>query len=481
MRYEIVSRPFEYGCAFEHYKDISRRNQSLLMESKTKNLAYGKQSIVATNLALKISGKDGYFRIEALNEQGIGLMKDLSQDDFPYAEFLMNKGYVMDGKIRYEDRHNMTEEQRVHAISQASVVRTFMDKYRCDSKHLGLYGAFAYDFVRQFEDIGHKHAGEEGDDYTLFLPTDVFVFDEIRNSAMHHSIDVPGKKDQFAYARPEPSFDLVSRDNFRKDDFIRSIQTIKDDIMNGRFMQCVISRSMDIATKTDPIDTYGYLRRANPSPYLFYFDLGPDGTLYGSSPEYHVVVEDRKVKIRPLAGTRRLTGQALKDANLRAELMTDKKELAEHSMLVDLALSEICRLSNPDTVRLTDTRTLEFYPNLMHLASGIEGILREDFDAIDALLTTIPAGTLSGAPKREAMKAIEELEPHRRGYYGGAAGYLAFNGDMNTAIIIRSIHEIGGRSRVQAGAGVVKDSIPEKEYEETQLKMSKMSESLEVI
>ena len=200
--------------------------------------------------------------------------------------------------------------------------------------------------------------------------------------------------------------------------------------------------------------------------------------LYGSSPEIHAVVEDGVMKIRPLAGTRRRSKNPLEDAKIRISLQTDPKELSEHIMLVDLARNEAYRLCIPESVRVADVFTVEQYPNLYHLASGVEGKLRTGFDSIDVLLTTIPAGTLSGAPKLEAMKAIEDLEPSRRGFYGGAVGYLTFDGECNTGITIRSVHVDDNISTVQAGAGIVRDSVPETEFGETHLKMEKLLQVL---
>ena len=262
-------------------------------------------------------------------------------------------------------------------------------------------------------------------------------------------------------------------------DFKASVSEIRSGIIGGRFMQCVLSKSISLPVMEAPFKSYSRLRDINPSPYCFFFNFGGGEFLYGSSPEIHAVVENGKMVVRPLAGTQPRTGNPLNDAKLRREFLKDKKERSEHLMLVDLSRSEVYRLCEPRSVSVTDTLTIEEYPNLYHLASGVEGTLKPEFDSIDVLLTTLPAGTLSGSPKKEAMRAIEELEPDRRGYYGGAIGYLGFDGDCNTGITIRSVHVVDGRSTVQAGAGIVLDSNPENELDEINLKLSKPLKNLE--
>jgi len=256
-------------------------------------------------------------------------------------------------------------------------------------------------------------------------------------------------------------------------EFEQKVARIVSDIRNGRFMQCVLSRSLSFPVVQHPLQTYTRLREINPSPYCFLFNFGEGEFLYGSSPEMHAAVQDGIMQIRPLAGTRRRSANPLEDALARISLLTDAKEMSEHSMLVDLARNDVFRLCEPQSVRVTDMYTVEQYPNLYHLASGVQGKLLDGTDCIDVILTTLPAGTLSGAPKLEAMKAIEELENTRRGFYGGAVGYLTFNGACNTGIIIRSIYVNGRYSTLQAGAGVVLDSVPEKEAGEVMLKLEK--------
>jgi len=492
MNLEIIQNGVQYQNSYELYRELTDNGKipALLMESKTLNIAYGKQSIVAANPALKISGKNEEFCIEALTEQGEELLKHFSKEDFSFATSYTQDKRTIRGTYKREHNLDLTEENRLKQTNAGTFLKSVMKKFESENEYAGLYGAFAYDFVRNFEFIGNTHSSEPGDDFSLFLPTDIYVFDELARSGVHHEIKVDGSKIQFENSIPEISSitsidDMIaaSGESMSREEYLRKVDSLVRDVRNGRFMQTVLSRSKTFPLIEKPLETYGRLNGeikspyANPSPYCFFFNLGCGEFLYGSSPEIHAVVEKTKegdkLTIRPLAGTRRRSPNPLEDAYIRIGLLTDPKEISEHLMLVDLARNDVFRLCNPFSVKETDLLNTESYPNLYHIASGIEGILRDGITPIEVMLTTLPAGTLSGAPKLEAMKAIEELETERRGFYGGAVGYITFNGECNTGITIRSVHVNDGFSKVQAGAGIVADSIPEKEYDETETKMAK--------
>ena len=482
MELKLTERNIEYQNALDLYRSLTNNGMvpALLMESRTVNLAYGKQSIVAANLALKITGKNDVFSIEALTEQGRNLLGEFSEEDFPFVtSYQQNYNRVNGTFIRGFDS-NLLEEQRIRKTSAGSFLRSFLQKFSTDNNYAGLYGGIAYDFVRNFEDIGHLHDKEPGEDFTLFLPGDIYVFDEIKQKGTHYQMQIDGEKIPFESHHLKLNDSSALRlESMPEDEYVNKVASIISDIKNGRFMQCVLSRSISVPLIEDPINSYERLREINPSPYCFFFNFGNGEFLYGSSPEVHAVVEYGDITIRPLAGTIRRSQNPLEDAMLRRELLTNDKELSEHSMLVDLARNEVYRLCEPESVIVTDMFTVEEYPNLYHLASGVRGKLRYGFDSIDAILTTLPAGTLSGAPKVEAMKAIEELETTRRGFYGGVVGYLTFNGDCNTGITIRSVYVNNGFSTVQAGAGIVAGSTPENEAEEVMLKLDRPLKNLE--
>jgi anthranilate synthase component 1 len=229
----------------------------------------------------------------------------------------------------------------------------------------------------------------------------------------------------------------------------------------------------------DPFEVYRTLRVVNPSPFMFLLRT-PDCTLVGSSPEIMVRVVDGKVTVRPLAGTRRRGRTEEEDVRLAEELLADPKERAEHVMLVDLGRNDVGRVAEYGSVEISDVMVIERYSHVMHITSNVTGQLTEDRDAFDALAACLPAGTVSGAPKVRAMQVIDELEPHRRGPYAGAVGYIDFAGNMDTCIALRTIVIQNGTAYVQAGAGIVADSIPSQEYEETLNKARGLLKAIEI-
>ncbi len=254
--------------------------------------------------------------------------------------------------------------------------------------------------------------------------------------------------------------------NFEKDEFLRAVEASKEYIRAGDIFQVVLSQRLRVESGADPIDIYRALRVINPSPFMFYLKTN-DVTLIGASPEVMVRVEGRTVTSRPLAGTRPRGATPEEDRRLEEELLADPKERAEHVMLVDLARNDVGRVARFRSVALSDVMTVERYSHVMHIVSNVSGTLREGRTALDALRVSVPAGTLSGAPKVRAMEIIDEFEPTKRGPYGGAVGYVDYAGNMDTCIALRTMVLAGGSLDVQAGAGIVADSVPEREYEET--------------
>ena len=244
------------------------------------------------------------------------------------------------------------------------------------------------------------------------------------------------------------------------------VSRVRDYILQGDVMQVVPSQRMTVPFKQAPLTLYRALRNLNPSPYLYFVDLG-DFQIVGSSPEILVRLEEGEVTVRPIAGTRKRGDSVTEDEALEADLLSDKKEIAEHLMLIDLGRNDVGRVAQPGSVTLTEKMVVERYSHVMHIVSNVMGLARQDVGAIDALKATLPAGTLSGAPKLRAMEIIDELEPVKRGVYGGAVGYVSWAGEMDTAIAIRTALVMDQKVVIQAGAGVVADSVPESEWEET--------------
>ena len=278
-----------------------------------------------------------------------------------------------------------------------------------------------------------------------------------------------------------PKIDSLDRieSNFEKEHFLDAVQKIKDYILEGDVIQVVLAQRLKFNISKDPFAIYRALRSINPSPYMYYLKFG-DLKIVGSSPEILVRLEDEKIEVRPIAGTRKRGQSEEEDQALENDLLSDEKELAEHIMLVDLGRNDVGRVAKTNSVSVNEKFTIERYSHVMHIVSNVQGELKKDFDGYDVLAATFPAGTLSGAPKVRAMEIIEELEPTRRGLYGGAVGYISFNGNMDTAIAIRTLLIKNNTAYLGVGAGIVADSIPENEFEETMNKGKALLKAIEL-
>lgn len=355
----------------------------------------------------------------------------------------------------------------------------------------GLVGYFGYDSVRFFEPKLGAARGKDTlgvPDILLMRSEEVVVFDNLRGSLFLLVLVDPADADAATraqtrldaleaklraplaepagqqYGEPVSEKDFVSE--FPEQAFKDGVQKIREYILAGDVMQVVPSQRMSVAFAAPALDLYRALRYLNPSPYMFYLDL-EDFHIAGSSPEILTRVEHGAVTVRPIAGTRRRGHSPEEDKALEEELLADPKEIAEHLMLIDLGRNDVGRIAEAGSVALTDKMVVERYSHVMHIVSNVEGRLKDGFGPLDVLRATFPAGTLSGAPKIRAMEIIDELEPVKRGVYGGAVGYIGFNGEMDTAIAIRTAVIKDQRLYVQAGAGVVADSVPELEWKET--------------
>ncbi|MEZ4358127.1 MAG: anthranilate synthase component I [Eubacteriales bacterium] len=273
----------------------------------------------------------------------------------------------------------------------------------------------------------------------------------------------------YKYIKPikAVSFDEIKMEsNFTKNEFMLNVDKAKEYIRNGDIFQVVLSQRFAIETDINPLRVYRVLRTLNPSPYLYYLKFG-DAIIVGSSPELMVRVENGIVETCPIAGTSRRGKDKDEDELLAKKLLKDEKEMAEHTMLVDLGRNDLGKISKFGSVKVLNPMHIEKYSKVMHIVSNVQGELDDDKDCFDALTAVLPAGTLSGAPKVRAMQIIDELEPVKRGIYGGCVGYMGFDGNLDTCIAIRTIVFNKGKAYIQAGAGIVADSVPENEYEET--------------
>ena len=355
----------------------------------------------------------------------------------------------------------------------------------------GLVGYFGYDSVRYIEPK-LKNADQDDPlktpDILLMVSDEVVVFDNLSGKLLMVVHVDAGQPD--AWARGQARLDelmqqlrqpvtipgvlkesrQVSEDDFvsgfTREGFEAAVKRVKEYIVEGDAMQVVLSQRLSIPFQAPPLDLYRALRSLNPSPYMYYLDLD-DFHIVGSSPEILVRLEDGVVTVRPIAGTRPRGKDESEDLLLEKELLADPKELAEHLMLIDLGRNDAGRVSKIGSVELTEKMLIERYSHVMHIVSNVVGRIKEGMSAIDVLRATFPAGTVSGAPKIRAMEIIDELEPVKRGVYAGAVGYLSWTGNMDTAIAIRTAVIKNGLLHIQAGAGIVADSVPASEWAET--------------
>ncbi len=356
----------------------------------------------------------------------------------------------------------------------------------------GLYGYLSYDTVRLMEELPDGNPDRLGLPDAVFLrPTVVAVFDNVEDlvTVVTPAWPKAGVTARAAYAQAcERLGDTVadfernlphSRDNIAdldelpeptsnmtREAFHEMVRKAKEYIVAGDIFQVVLSQRFSVPFRLPPFSLYRALRRVNPSPFLFYLDFG-GFSVVGSSPEILVRLRDETVTIRPIAGTRRRGATLAEDKELAAELLSDPKELAEHLMLLDLGRNDVGRVARIGTVKVTDKMMIEYYSHVMHIVSNVEGRIAPEHDAMDALIAGFPAGTVSGAPKIRAMEIIDELEPERRGIYAGAIGYFSANGAMDTCIALRTAVVKDEVMYVQAGGGVVYDSDPEGEFQES--------------
>jgi anthranilate synthase component 1 len=365
----------------------------------------------------------------------------------------------------------------------------------------GAVGYLGYDAAAWFEPVTLQPATEEEDEAGFMLFDTVLAFDHVRHRILiiANARVTPDADLEALYQFARAKIDLVEREldrglskppspnrrpleltsNVTQDEFERIVRTAKEYIAAGDIYQVVLSQRFETPLDADPFMVYRALRHVNPSPYMYFIRMG-ERAIVGSSPEMLVRVEGRRIETHPIAGTRPRGRDEEDDLRLGEELKRNEKERAEHVMLVDLGRNDLGRVSTYGTVKVPTYMALERYSHVMHLVSIVEGHLSEDCDRLDALVACFPAGTVSGAPKVRAMEIIAELENRRRGAYAGAVGYLDFAGNLDFCITIRTVVIENGRGYVQAGAGIVADSSPEAEYEETRAKARAVIEALEI-
>lgn len=366
----------------------------------------------------------------------------------------------------------------------------------------GAVGFFAYDIIRQYEYLPNVNEDDLGlPDMHFMLTDEIIAFDHKRqkiviivnihaegdierqyNKAAGRILDIQREMADLTKLTEQGTREYRSAakavSNMTKEQFCANVEKAKEYIKNGDIFQVVLSQRLTVETNVSPFNTYRALRLINPSPYMYYLNFG-EYQIVGASPEMLVRVEDSVVHTGPIAGTRWRGKTLEEDLKLEEELLNDKKEIAEHTMLVDLGRNDIGRVSEFGSVKVTRFKYVERFSHVMHVISDVEGKLRADKTCFDALAATLPAGTLSGAPKIRAMEIIDELETTKRCAYGGAIGYISFNGSFDSCITIRTGVFKDGKAHVQAGGGIVYDSVPEYEYNESINKASAVLKAIE--
>ena len=407
------------------------------------------------------------------------------------------------------DENGKRQQSKIESGTPLSAIKEILARYNpVDVPGLprfsgGAVGFISYDMVRFFEDLPEDTADDLNVPDSQFIITDtMLVFDNVSqtikmvSNAFIESDDLDEVYEQtikkiglleeklktplkISTQANEEVVQPKFESNFEKEKFKGAVNKVKQYILEGDAIQVVLSQRLSFDIKKKAFDIYRALRTVNPSPYMYFLKFG-DIEVVGSSPEILVRLEDEKVEVRPIAGTRKRGKNEEEDVVLEKDLLQDEKELAEHIMLVDLGRNDLGRVAKISSVEVNESFTVERYSHVMHIVSNVRGILKEGLDCFDVLEATFPAGTVSGAPKIRAMEIIEELEPNRRGLYAGAVGYIGFSGNMDTAIAIRTLVVKEQIAYLGVGAGIVADSVPESEFEETMNKGRALLKAVEL-
>ncbi len=452
------------------------RQPSFLLESVVGGEKWGRYSIIGIDPAVIIKSNGRHVRLN-LNISQTGFFKEVKKkepDDVNPFEFL--KDFF----------------KKFKAYIEPELPRFFG----------GMVGYISYDTVKLFEKVPDlERPGLDMPDIFLMIPEALLIFDNLKQSIKIIYNAFINKEPEAVYKKGEKKIEEIINSfkshkderfrtylpaperkektlygfnsNFTKKEFLEAVKRAKEYVLSGDVVQVVISQRFHSETNLHPFDIYRALRIINPSPYMFYIDTG-ESCLVGSSPEILVRLEEDKITVRPIAGTRPRGKTEEEDIALEKELLSDEKERAEHIMLVDLGRNDVGRVAEIDSVNVTELMIVERYSHVMHIVSNVEGKLKKGLDMFDVFMSCFPAGTVTGAPKVRAMQIIEELEPTRRGPYAGAIGYFGFSGNMDMCIGIRMLVIKDKKVYVQAGAGIVADSVPEKEYTETVNKATAM-------
>jgi anthranilate synthase component 1 len=497
---------------FAKTSDYGRAKNCCLLESKEYLADTAALSFGTARPALYLTGTGRDFQIKALSRTGRRMLLYLAEQKkrFSFCDSVRFDEELISGTIK-QISETVDEQSRLSTTNQMDVLRAVAFAFKLASKPFrvtcGLLGALSYDFIDQFEKLPANSEDLLGNpDYELYFADNIFLMDHAHAKGYvvvnviitngDRNLAVQEAKDCFDYYQNIARFDTPTGQRHEgplpeestdtnQAEYEQMVRIAKQHIIDGDIFQVVPSRTKIVPCPDEPLDVYKRLRQLNPSPYMFYLNT-PNTILTGSSPELNLRVsgtDKRIVEIRPIAGTKprgRIGGKIDADTDFRyeAELKLDRKELAEHIMLVDLARNDIARVAEPGSRIVTELLTVEKYESVQHLVSNVKGTLRNGLDALSAYLATMNMGTLTGAPKIEAMKIIRQLEKTKRGYYGGAVMYLTVDGQFDSCITIRALQVKDHTAYIRAGGGVVHDSVPKTEFEETEHKAASCMRAL---
>jgi len=486
------------------YECLNGARPGILYESVDIAPTYGRYSLAVIDPPVIVEGKDEAFQIRALNQRGQAILaQTLSTADLPCCTRLQRTPQALTGVVPCE-RRPVAEDERLHLNNISQVIRNLLHAFRCNDRFLGLWGAFAYDFVRLFEPLPDHLPAIPTQDFRLFMPDTLLFYDHMRERALLYVYDFlnsPTSATELLRDRlcglpaPEPPRPTYPRiriphklaSDTGREAFMTAVDDAREQMRLGEFFEVVLSHSYKGRYDRSPLELYRRFREINPSPYQFYVHYG-DEALVGASPEMFVRVENGVVQQRPISGTMPRGTDSLTDYHNMMRLLNSEKEKSELDMLIDLARNDVSRVCEPG-VSVSDYRYVEKYSRVMHTVAQVEGRLAPGWTAFDAFIASLNAGTLTGAPKAAAMTYIALHENSRRGYYGGNVGYLTFSGQLDTGIIIRTAHLIRRPQdteesydvAVRAGATLLYDSEPAAEYAETEAKARALLEALDSI
>jgi anthranilate synthase component 1 len=477
------------------FKSSSKKNQRIAVY---KEIPLASISPVSVYQKLTIP-KDDSVLLESLHN-------DNDQDNYSFIG--------IDPELKFESKNNdltiikKNSEEKHFKGNPLKILRNLKEEYQCDNLSLpfsffgGIIGFCSYDSIRLFEDIPQRHENEDSFPDLLFgFYNTLIIFDHKKNTILIAHIindssdisyniaeqkvdEIIEKIGSIADLKIEPkAFSCFKNDDFRVDisdeKFKGMVDKAKQYIVQGDIFQVVLSRKFQKEFKKEPIDIYRVLRVLNPSPYMFYLDY-KDYTIIGASPEEIISVKKNMIQSTPIAGTRKRGCSEGEDTKLEKELLSDEKELAEHMMLVDLARNDVGSVSIPGSVKVKELKSIQKFSHVMHIVSKVIGEKHPEYDSLEVLLKNFPAGTLTGAPKIRAMEIIDELETSRRGLYGGAIVTMDFEGNLNSCIAIRMICVKDNIATIRAGAGIVHDSDPKKEADETKSKAMALLDAIKI-